>query len=122
MEPPRQTTVTTQLQQRSALRDSSSAWPCLTRVLRVSSLHKMRIMLLVTALVAAVCLAMVVFLYTNQSISTRSLQDGDVREEDLQDSSVSTQKVADSSITQSKLGANRYASDARASRMLHQKS
>ena len=69
------------------------------------SVHLLKIALVVVAVIAVLGLAMVVFLFTNQSITSRIIEDGTVSETDVQDDAITTRKIADGVVTTDKIGA-----------------
>ena len=68
------------------------------------SVHLLQIGLVVVGVVAALALAMIVFLFTNQSVTSRIVEDGTIREVDVQDGAISEAKLSSGSVTKAKLG------------------
>lgn len=67
------------------------------------TVHLLQIGLIVVGVIAALALAMIVFLFTNQSVTSRILEDGTIREVDVQDGAITASKLQVASVTNAKL-------------------
>ena len=76
------------------------------------TVHLLQIGLVVVGVVAALALAMIVFLFTNQSVTSRIVEDGSIREVDVQDGAISQAKIGSAAVTREKMAPNAVSTEA----------